>query len=46
MEFFDMKTKKKFSTDKYRVEKRKVRGKMRNFAVAKTPSGGEAWRIM
>lgn len=40
--FFDLKTKKKFTTDKFRIETRKGR----RFAVAKNPSGGESWRIM
>ena len=40
--FFDVKGKTKFSTDQYRVE---VKGK-RRFAVAKAPSGIEAWRIL
>jgi len=40
--FYDLKRKKKFSTTKYTT---KVRGK-RKFAVAKAPSGIEAWRIL
>ena len=43
MEFFDVKTKSKFTTDTYRV----VEKGGRYFAVAKSPSGPhECWRVL
>ncbi|MBU4377372.1 MAG: hypothetical protein KKD29_07900 [Candidatus Omnitrophica bacterium] len=43
MEFFDVKTKKKFKTAEFRV----VEKSGRNFAVAKSPSGPhECWRVL
>ena len=43
MEFFDVKTKKKFKTSDIRVEERKGRF----FAVAKSPSGShECWKVL
>ena len=46
MKFYDVKAKKSFETNKYRTVKKKVKGKLRTFAVAEAPSGIEAWRIM
>ena len=46
LKFYDMKSKKAFTTDKYKIVNKKVRGKMRRFAVADAPSGIKAWRIM
>lgn len=41
--FFDLKSKKKFTTDNWREEIRKNR----RFAVAKSPSGPhECWRVL
>jgi hypothetical protein len=43
VEFFDVKSKKKFKTSEFRVEQRKGRF----FAVAKSPSGShECWRVL
>jgi hypothetical protein len=42
LSFYDMKGKKKFETDKYKI----VIKKGRKFAVAKAPSGCDAYRIM
>jgi hypothetical protein len=42
LKFYDVKSKKGFSTDKYNVRKKGPR----TFAVAKAPSGIPAWRIM
>jgi len=46
LKFFDMKTRKSFVTDKFKFVGRKVKGNIRYFAVAKSPSGIEAWRIV
>lgn len=40
--FYDLKTKKKFTTDKYKV----VIKNKRKFAVAKAPSGIQSYRFM
>ena len=46
LKFYDVKGKKKFSSDKYKfVTKKTKRGPVR-FAVSKAPSGIEAWRIV
>ena len=43
IEFFDVKTKKKFKTSEFRVEERKGRF----FAVTKSPTGSyECWRVI
>ena len=43
VEFFDVKSKKKFKTSDFRVEEKKGR----YFAVAKSPSGNhECWRVL
>ena len=42
LKFYDLKGKKSFTTDKYRT----VVKKGRKFAIAKAPSGIDAWRIM
>jgi len=45
--FFDVKSKRKFSTSNYKVVKRRVRGRVRKFAVAKSPySGIKCWRVL
>jgi len=41
LKFYDLKGKKSFSTDKYKM----VSKSGRKFAVATTPSGGKAWRL-
>lgn len=43
MEFFDVKTKKKFKTSSFRL----VQKKGRNFIVAKSPAGThECWKVV
>ena len=43
LEFFDVKTKKKFKTSDFRIEERKGR----SFAVAKSLTGSyECWRVL
>jgi len=42
LNFYDLKARKKFSTDKYEV----VVKKGRKFAVADAPSGIKSWRIL
>ena len=46
--FYDLKAKKKFSTDKYKVVTRRNprTKKTMRFAVAKAPSGIESWRVL
>lgn len=48
LKFYDVKTKKKFTTDKYKIErKRNTRtGKMVYFAVAISSSGTKCYRII
>jgi hypothetical protein len=42
LSFYDLKKRKKFTTDKYKF----VVKKGRRFAVTKAPSGCECWRIV
>lgn len=42
LKFFDLKGKKTFESEEYRIETRKNR----RFAVAQSPSGVESWRIL
>lgn len=42
LNFFDVKGKRKFNSNKYRL----VNKSGRRFAIAKAPSGIEAWRIV
>ncbi len=42
LSFYDLKARKKFKTDKYKIVVRKKR----RFAVAKAPSGIPSWRII
>lgn len=47
LSFFDVKSKKKFSTDDYRIVKKKAKGRERFFAVTKSKSGPhECWRVV
>jgi len=46
MRFYDLKNRKMFETSKYVVIKKRVRGKIRHFAVATAPSGIKAYRII
>jgi len=42
LSFYDLRAKKKFLSDKYKMVERKGR----KFAVCKSPSGVESWRIV
>lgn len=42
LQFYDVKGKQKFKSKEYRIETRGGR----RFAVAKAPSGIEAWRVL
>jgi len=47
LKFYDVKAKKSFVTDKYKIVVKKVNKGSRRFAVAKSPhSNIEAWRIL
>jgi len=46
LQFYDLKTKRKFKSSNYKVVTKQVRGKPRKFAVAKAPSGIASWRIL
>lgn len=46
LKFYDLRKKKSFTTDKFKVKNKRVKGKMRKFAVAKAPSGTESWRAL
>jgi hypothetical protein len=48
LDFYDLKEKRSFSTNKYRIERRFVKGNLRRYAVAKSPYGEkkEYWRVV
>jgi len=47
LSFYDVKTKKKFETDDYKIVKKTAKGKDRYFAVAKSLTGEhECWRVL
>jgi hypothetical protein len=47
LDFYDVKTRTKFSSTEWRIETKFSKGKARYFAVAKAPGGThEAWRIV
>jgi hypothetical protein len=47
MSFYDVKSKKKFETDNYKVVKKSAKGRDRFFAVAKSLVGPhECWRVL
>jgi len=47
MEFYDVKSKKKFKASEYKVKEKEAKGITRYFAVAKSPSGThECWRVL
>ncbi len=46
LKFYDVKGKKAFHSSEYRIVTKDVKGKARRFAVAKAPSGIEAWRVL
>ena len=46
LKFYDLKRKKSFTTDKYRLTSKRTKTGMRYFAVTKAPSKTESWRIV
>ncbi|HEX9797176.1 MAG TPA: hypothetical protein VGA52_09320 [Anaerolineales bacterium] len=47
LEFYDVKTRSKFTSSEWRIEVKDSKGTKRYFAVAKSPLGThEAWRIV
>lgn len=45
--FFDVKAKRKFSTSRYKTVKKRVRGSVTTFAVAKSPfTGVKCYRVI
>lgn len=46
LKFYDVKGKKSFVTDKYKLISKKVRSGIRYFAIAKAPSGIQSYRIV
>jgi hypothetical protein len=47
LEFYDVKTRTKFTSSNWRIEVKEKDGTKRYFAVAKAPAGThEAWRIV
>ncbi|KKM00528.1 hypothetical protein LCGC14_1803470 [marine sediment metagenome] len=46
LKFYDLKRRKSFTTDKYRLTSKRTKSGMRYFAVTKAPSKTESWRIV
>lgn len=47
LSFYDVKLKKKFSTDDYKIVKKTAKGRERFFAVTKSQAGPhECWRVV
>jgi len=47
LSFYDVKSKKKFEVDEYKIVTKKAKGRERFFAVAKSQSGPhECWRVV
>lgn len=46
LKFTDLRKRKVFTTDKFRMTAKRTKRGMTYFAVAKAPSGGESWRIV
>jgi len=46
LSFYDVKSKRKFTSNKYEIKTRMVKGHKRRFAVAKAPSGIQSWRVL
>lgn len=46
IKFYDVKGKKSFTSDKYKLITKKTKAGMRYFAIAKAPSGIQAYRIV
>jgi len=45
LKFYDLRGKKSFTTNKYDIKTRMVKGNPRKFAVADAPSGIKSWRV-
>ena len=47
VEFYDLKSKSKFTTSEWRLEVKETKGRKRYFVVAKAPAGThESWRVV
>ena len=46
LKFYDLRKRKSFMTDKFRLTSKRTKRGMTYFAVAKAPSGVETWRIV
>ena len=46
LKFYDLKSKKTFTTDKFKVVRKKTKRGFTCFAIAKAPSGIDAYRII
>jgi len=46
LSFYDMKGRKKFETDKYKLISKSTKRGVKHFAVAKAPGGNDAYRIV
>ncbi len=46
LKFYDLKKRKAFMTDKYRITSKKTKRGMTYFAVTTAPSGVASWRII
>jgi hypothetical protein len=46
LSFYDVRLKKKFKTSEYKIVTKKVQGRSRRFAVATSPGGTPAWRVL
>ena len=46
LDFYDLKNKKKFNSNKYRKVAKSTKSGERYFAVADAPSGTESWRAI
>ncbi len=46
LKFYDVKAKKKFTSSDYKIVEKRVRGRKVRFAVAKSPTGTQSWRIL
>ena len=44
--FYDVKKKKSFTTDKFKLTSKKTRAGMRYFAIANAPSGIKSWLLV
>jgi len=46
LKFYDVKAKKSFYSDRYKLVVKRTRSGNRKFAVCKAPSGIDSWRIV